>query len=92
MKMLQSTLVSLTIFLSSCGGIDFDPDIYLPNINTGNIVNEDGFTVSMNSPEMLKFGCMHENKWQELAEILEREGVSDDRVKRILNRIKENKP
>lgn len=83
MTKLLLTLAILTTFLgnSSCSRINFNPDVYLPNIDNNVIVNEDGNTVGMNSRQMLEFSCMHESKWRELAEILEREGAHKSNIR-----------
>lgn len=90
MKKYKMLLVLLTISFVSCGGIDFDPDIYLPSVSRQHLVNEDGDVVSFTSERMAQYGCMHLDKWKELNEILERNKINDSRVPRIIDRIRSN--
>ena len=91
MKTSKTTLVALTICLGSCSGIEFDPDIYLPNVSKQHLINEDGRTVPFQSKAMTQYGCMHEDKWKELNEILENNKIMGTAVPRILDRINSNK-
>lgn len=68
-------LVILTMFLgTSCQtGISFDPDFYVPRVDEESnayLVNEDGLVVFYYEPEFELFGCLTEEKIQELRKIL----------------------
>ena len=61
-----------TFFVVSCGtGIDFDPDFYLFDSNSGEIVNRDNNRYSCFDPEIeTRFACMRDDKIEELLTIL----------------------
>lgn len=83
-RLLIMLLILMMCLGNSCSGIQFDPDFYLPNIHTENIVNEDGRKIHMLSREMLEFGCMHQDKIEELAELLQRHGQKE-RASKVFN-------
>ena len=92
MKNYKKMLVILMIFFVSCSGIEFDPDIYLPNVSKQHLINEDGRIVDFRSKQMSQYGCMHADKWKELNRILEENKIHGTSVPRILDRIKSNAP
>ena len=73
----------LTLFVVSCDGIKFNPDIYVGDFQNGAIINERGELVYATSPLFNQFGCMHKDKWLELSEILNRAKMSRKARRRI---------
>jgi len=69
-------LLFMTMLLSGCGGIKFNPDIHVGDYENQGIVNERGEIIYCDSPEFNAYGAMHITKWQELREILIRARMS----------------
>ena len=90
MKTYKIGLVVLMTSFASCGGIEFDPNIYLPSISRQHLADRNGDIVPFTSKRMAQFGCMHQDKWKELNRILEENKIHDTVVPRILDRIQGN--
>jgi hypothetical protein len=73
--------------VSSCGGIDFDPDFHVGDYINGQIVGENK-TVSAFDPAFNSYGCMHETKIIELKAILERAKLPTNKIDKILSKFK----
>ena len=72
-------LISLILFFgSSCQGISWDPDFYVPDSTTGSIVNERGHEVQCFSEEIEAYACLSEQKIKELKEILRRARIPEE--------------
>ncbi len=69
-KILKSVLASLIIFLSSCRGVQFDPDFYVVDSTKEALINEEGEEILCSEPRAELFACMSEEKIMELKEIL----------------------
>ena len=92
MKKLLIWLPILMTFLgnSSCSGIDFNPDVALPNISKQHLVHEDGRVVPFQSNKMKSYACMHETKWRELSDIINSAGANQNPAKDTLGKVISN--
>ena len=78
-KILRNALISLILFLgSSCQGIKWDPDFYVPDSASSSIINEKGHQVYCDKKEIEAFACLSEQKIKELKEILKKARIPEE--------------
>lgn len=81
-------MILTTLSVSSCYRPNFDPDFYVGDYESEQIINEDGKIISCNEPELNEFGCMHVDKIKELRRLLDRCQIGSNNKRKIDNLIK----